>query len=84
MFVYLRNNFDKGRAATGRERNDHGQLRSGAAGRFLPNGRHLWKHPEQLADVEFYRDSRIKQLTGKRKEPLNTFLLILANNKKET
>ena len=40
--------------------------------------------PEQFADVEFYRGSRVKQLTGKRKEPLNTFLLILANNKKET
>lgn len=38
--------------------------------------------PEQFADVEFYRGSRVKQLTGKRKESLNTFLLILANNKK--
>ena len=34
--------------------------------------------PEQFADVEFYRGSRVKQLTGKRKESLNTFLLILA------
>ena len=42
------------------ERNDHGQLRSGTAGRFLPNGRHLWEHSEQLADGEFYRDSEIK------------------------
>jgi len=48
------------RTATGRERNDHGQLRSGTAGRFLPNGRHLWEHSEQLADGEFYRDSEIK------------------------